>query len=131
MSSRDQGGNEIRTELGNEIATEKPRAAKDGGNVPRYRTTPRRTIRDNRRAVGQGVKSTLELRTKDVAESALANTAGRRREIVGDWGVARHTLPVGAARGNRTKVTEERSMGGEELSESVVSSDLLVSRRSP
>lgn len=84
-------------------------------------------MRDNRRAVGQGVKSTLELRTKDVAESALANTAGRRKKIVGEWGVARHTLPVGAARGNRTKVTEERSMGGEELSESVVSSDLLVS----
>ena len=88
-------------------------------------------MRDNRRAVGQGVKSTLELRTKDVAESALANTAGRRREIVGDWGIARHTFPVGAARGNRTKVTEERSMEGEESSESVVSSDLLVSRSSP
>jgi hypothetical protein len=88
-------------------------------------------MRDNRRAVGQGMKSTLELRTKDVAESALADTARRKREIVGDWGVARHTLPAGAARGNRTKETEERSMGGEELSESVVSSDLLVSRRSP
>ena len=85
-------------------------------------------MRDNRRTVGQGVKSTLELWTKDVAESALANTAGRRRGTVEGGGVARHTLPVGATRGNRTKVTEERSMGGEESS---VSSDLLVSRKSP
>ena len=44
LSSLDQCGNEIRTELGNEIASEKPRAAKDGCNVPRYRTTPRRAV---------------------------------------------------------------------------------------
>ena len=64
----------IRTELGNEITSKKTRAAKDGRNVPRYCTTPRRPIRENWRVVRQGVYSTLELR---VAELALANAAGK------------------------------------------------------
>ena len=37
-------GTKIRTELGNEITSEETRAAKDGRNVPRYCTTPRRTM---------------------------------------------------------------------------------------
>jgi hypothetical protein len=57
-------GTKIRTELGNEIATEETRASKDGRNVPRYCATPRRTMRDNWRVVRQGVYSTLELRKK-------------------------------------------------------------------
>lgn len=56
-------GNEIRTELGNEIASEKTGAAKHGRDMPGNCTAPRRTIRNNRRAVGQGVYNTLELRT--------------------------------------------------------------------
>jgi hypothetical protein len=94
----------IRTELGNEISSEETRAAKHGRNVPRYCTTPRRTIRDNWRAIRQGVYSALELRKKMWQSVALANTAG-------EVGIEKLTLPVGAAtRGSRAIVAEERSM---------------------
>ncbi len=105
-------GTKIRTELGNEITPEETRAAKDGCNMPRYCTTPRRTIRDDWRAVGQGVYSTLELRKKmwqsqrwpTQRGGGIRREAGRDRE---------RTLPVGAAtRGSRAIVDEERSMAG-------------------
>jgi hypothetical protein len=103
-------GTKIRTELGNEITSEEARAAKHGCDVPRYCTTPRRTIRDNWRVARQGVHSTLELvREKDVAELAVGqhNTAG-------EVGIQKRTLPVGTAtRGDRAIVAEERSMAGE------------------
>ena len=48
-----------RTELGDEIASEKAGAAKNSRNVPSYCTAPRRTIRDNRWLVRQRVHSPL------------------------------------------------------------------------
>ena len=41
------------TELGDEITAEEACAAKDGRNVPCYRTTPSRTLRDDRRPTGE------------------------------------------------------------------------------
>jgi hypothetical protein len=66
----------IRTELGNEITSEETRAAKDGRDVPRYCTTPRRAIRDDWRVIRQCVYSTLELQKKMWQSLALANTEG-------------------------------------------------------
>lgn len=113
------GGNEIRTELGNEIAPEETRAAKDGRDVPRDRTTPGRAIRDDWRAVGQDVYSTLELQGKKDVARASQHLEGVRGCGGSDGGV--HTLPVGAAaRGNRTKVASMWRMKS-----MVSSSDLL------
>ena len=41
------------TELGDEISAEEARAAKDGRDVPCYRTAPSRTLRDDRRPAGE------------------------------------------------------------------------------
>lgn len=41
------------TELGDEISAEEARAAKDGRDVPCYRTAPSRTLRDDRRPTGE------------------------------------------------------------------------------
>lgn len=43
-----------RTELGDEIAAEEARAAKDGRDMSCYRTAPCRTLRDDRGASRQG-----------------------------------------------------------------------------
>ncbi len=101
-------GTKIRTELGNEIASEEARAAKYGCDVPRYCATPRRTMRDNWRVVGQGVHSTLELWKK------CGRVSIGKHNIAGEVGTEKRTLPVGTAtRGNRAIVAEERSMAGE------------------
>src|SRR6266571_8755025 len=53
---RAQASKKKRTELGDEIAAEEARAAKDGRDVPCDRTAPCRTLRDDRRPAGQGKK---------------------------------------------------------------------------
>jgi hypothetical protein len=69
--SPESAGKPKRTELGDEIASEKTRAAKHRRNVPCDRATPRRTVRDDRWSVGQG-KQVVQSALKNLRKSALA-----------------------------------------------------------
>jgi hypothetical protein len=95
-----------RTELGDEITSEKTRAAKDGRNVSCDCTAPSRSTRDDRWPVGQG---------EQIVHGALNPPKPRQRVSVGNLagqGKENYTLPVGTAtRGRRTNVAEARSMG--------------------
>ena len=71
------------TELGDEISAEEAGAAKDGRDVPRYRTAPRRTLRDDRRPTRKG-EHIMQGPLVVVAVSLLA-IRGRMRLVPSLW----------------------------------------------
>ena len=96
------------TELGDEISAEEAGAAKDGRNMPCYRTAPRRTLRNDRRPARKGEHI---MQGPLVAGKTESQFAGHTRQS------ETRTLPVGlvATRGIRAKV-EETSMSRKALS---------------